>query len=183
MHWINFSITKKGYYKMSDNPYTAPDADLAVDNSSGSAGSVKEFPRFTAWAVFGLSMITLGFYGYYWLYSRTTILNKLSTPENRIASWLPMTTIIVAVLYWILSFAPLFMGSSPEIAVSVGLASLVISIAYMVFFLMWTFGFRKRLNLLSGANKGEAFWLGGFMTFFFNVIYFQYKINQMHDQG
>lgn len=171
---------------MSDNPYSAPDADLAVENSDSGVAAVKQFPRFTAWAVFGLSIITLGIYSYYWLYTRTTQLNNLSAPENKIASWLPTTTIIVVILYWIMNFAPLMMGGAmadPSMAMMIGIVSLVISIAYLVFYLMWIFGFRNRLNMLSGVNKGEAFWLGGVMTFFFNVIYFQYKINQMHDQG
>lgn len=173
-------LLKKGHNKMSDNPYVAPDANLAVENSGSGVDAVKQFPRFTAWAVFGLSVITLGLYGYYWLYSRTNTLNDLSANENKIASWLPITTIAVAVVYWIMSLLPIF---DPQMAGSLGIVSLVVSLTYIVLYLMWIFTFRSRLNLLSGANKGEAFWLGGIMTFFFNVIYFQYKINQMHDQG
>jgi hypothetical protein len=171
---------------MSDNnPYSAPDADLAVKNTDSGVEAVKKLPRFTAWAVFGLSIITLGIYGYYWLYTRTKQLNSLSAPENKIASWLPTTTIAFTVLYWIMSFVPLAMEgmADPTLVMIIGILSLVISIVYFVLYIMWIFAFRRCLTHLSGANKGEQFWLGGIMTFFFNVIYFQYKINQMHDKG
>lgn len=164
------------------NPYSAPDADLAVKSSGSGIDSIKEIPRFTAWAVFGLSLITFGIYSYYWLYSRTTQLNNMSAPENRVASWLPITAVSLIAVSWILSFAPL---ASADLATSTAFSgiSAIISIVYIVFYIMWIFAFRKALHALSGANKGDMFWLGGIMTFFFNTIYFQYKINQIHDNS
>lgn len=169
---------------MSDNnPYSAPDADLAVKNTGSGVAKVKEFPRFTTWAVVGLSIITLGIYTFYWLYSRTKILNRL-LPENKIAGWLPIAAIVTLIAYYVVSIAVPFLASaSPELAAGLGGLSLIVNIAYIVFYLMWVFGFRSRLNQLSGSNKGDIFWLGGILTFFINVYYFQYKINQMHDHG
>jgi len=166
-----------------NNPYSAPDADLAVENTESGVDAVKQFKRFTAWAVFGLGLITFGIYSYYWLYTRTTLLNNLSEPKNRIASWLPKATIAVVALTFLLNFLPQSLLTDQSSAMAFGLFFLVVFVAYFVLFIMWIFGFRKRLNLLSGSNKGDLFWLGGIMTFFFNVIYFQYKINQMHDKG
>ena len=167
---------------MSDNnPYSAPDADLAVESTGSSIDKVKQFPRFTTWAVVGLTMITLGIYAFYWLYSRTKMLNNL-LPENKVAAWLPIGTLVAYVIYFLLSFAPLVMGSPDLMAATAGLSA-VFSIVYMVLFIIWVYAFRNRLNILSGSNKGDMFWLGGILTFFINVYYFQYKINQMHDHG
>ena len=169
---------------MSDNnPYSAPDADLAVETTGSGVDKVKEFPRFTTWAVVGLSIITLGIYTFYWLWSRTKILNRL-LPENKISGWLPITAVLTVIVYYIVAFATPFLASaSPELGAALGGLGVIVNIAYIVFFLMWVFGFRKRLNQLSGSNKGDMFWLGGILTFFINVYYFQYKINQMHDHG
>lgn len=175
---------------MSDtnNPYLTPEANL-VNEATDSSGvaAIKQFPRFTTWAVVGLAIITLGIYGYYWLYSRTKILNRL-IPENPIAKWLPATTIGLMLLYWVMSLLPLFlMGGdmmSPESSMS-GLMIIapIVNIAVLILFLMWIFGFRSRINQITGAQKGNMFWLGGILTFFINVYYFQYKINEMHDKG
>ncbi len=59
--------------------------------------------------------------------------------------------------------------------------SFPISMLTMVLNLVWAFKFRNRLNILSGSKKGDMFWLGGVLTFFFQIYYFQYKINEMHD--
>jgi len=173
-----------------NNPYSAPEANLVNEATDGSGvAAIKQFPRFTTWAVVGLAFITLGIYGYYWLYSRTKILNKL-IPENPIAKWLPVTTISLMLLYWVISLAPLlFMGGDmmdPSASSSMGgimLIAPLVNIAVLVLFLMWIFGFRSRINQITGAQKGNMFWLGGILTFFINVYYFQYKINEMHDKG
>ncbi|MCK5901791.1 MAG: DUF4234 domain-containing protein [Cocleimonas sp.] len=163
---------------MSDNPYATPTANL--QSKSTDKAPVKQFPRFTTWAVVGLSIITMGIYTIYWLYSRTQILNTL-LPENKIPSWLTTSSLIVFFLYLVMSFAPL--ANNGVMPNGMDAFSLVINLAYIVLFITWAFSFRSRLNTLSGSNKGDLFWLGGILTFFINVYYFQYRINQIHDHG
>ena len=56
----------------ASNPYKAPEA--AVSEAAGEKLS-DVYDRFTAWAVFGLGVITLGIYYIYWMYTRTRRLN------------------------------------------------------------------------------------------------------------
>lgn len=164
------------------NPYLAPDADLAVESTGSSTNKIKQFARFSTWAVVGLGSITMGGYAVYWLYSRIKVLNKL-LPENKISTWLPIITLATYFLNIILSFAPLAMMENPELAIMVAGISVLSSLIYVICFIMSIFAFRKRLNILSKSTKGDSSWLGGIKTFFFNVYYFQYKINQMHDRS
>ena len=164
---------------MSDtqNPYAAPASNVASDSLGQDVSKIKAFKRFTTWGVVGLAIITLGIYGYYWMHTRTKVLNSL-IPENKIAPWLVPAVIGLGVINILLSILPLV---SPENAVAASQISLPFSIIGFVLVVMWAFKFRNRLNIISGSRKGSPFWLGPILTFFFQLYYFQYKINQMHD--
>ena len=161
----------------TQNPYAAPNANVASDSLGQDVNKVKAFKRFTTWGVLGLAIITLGIYGYYWMFTRTKTLNAL-IPENKLASWLVPAVIGLGIVNIVLSLLPLV---SPDLAATLSLISLPFSIIGFVLVLMWAFGFRSRLNTISGSTKGNVFWLGPILTFFFQLYYFQYKINQMHD--
>lgn len=160
-----------------------PETDLSVTSSSGME-KIKEINRLSTWAVFGLTMITFGFYTFFWLFSRTKQLNQNLPEQDRVAAWIPIVVIIAFLLYFVLSIGPaLIISSSPELAVILMGIGGIIGLVYMVVYLVWIFKFRSRLNLLSGSNPGEKFWLGVILTLFANVLYFQWKINQVHDYG
>lgn len=164
---------------MSDNhnPYAAPATNVASDSLGQDVSKIKAFKRFTTWGVLGLAIITLGIYGYYWMFSRTKVLNSL-IPENPVASWIVPAVLITGLINVVLSILPL---AVPSVAADLAIISLPLSIIGMVLALVWAFKFRNRLNIISGSSKGNVFWLGPILTFFFNLYYFQYKINQMHD--
>jgi hypothetical protein len=161
----------------TQNPYAAPASNVASDSLGQDVSKIKSFKRFTTWGVLGLAIITLGIYAYYWMFSRTKTLNTL-IPENKIAGWMVPTIIIFGVINILLSLLPLL---APEQAVTIQMLSTPFSIIGFVLGLTWAFKFRNRLNIISGSSKGNVFWLGPILTFFFQLYYFQYKINQMHD--
>ena len=168
---------------MSDNnPYAAPKADLQIEPSNKGTEKIKQLNRFTTWGVVGLTIITLGIYFIYWMYSRTKVLNnQLST--DKIAGWLIAICVFLYILTIGLSYGPLLTSLNPEMIVTLASISLVASLINIVFFLTWIYTFRNRINKLSGSHKGDSLWLGGVLTFFISVYYFQYKINQIHDEG
>lgn len=161
----------------TQNPYAAPASNVASDSLGQDVSKIKAFKRFTTWGVIGLAIITLGIYGYYWMYSRTKILNTL-IPENKVATWVVPAIIGLGAINLLISLLPFV---SPELALSLSLISLPLSLIGFVLVVMWAFKFRNRLNIISGSSKGNVFWLGPILTFFFQLYYFQYKINQMHD--
>lgn len=149
--------------------YKAPEADLVVDDSNG---DITNFKRFSAWGVFGLSIITIGIYGVYWLYTRTKVLNEFS--EKKISPFLINSNIV---LYCINMLSGLIPESQVELIIAGGILSLV----YVVFNLVWVFTMRARLHDVASARDRHYFSIGPILTFFFQHIYLQYKINQYID--
>jgi hypothetical protein len=170
------------------NPYSAPSANLDVKSTDNKyIDKLKQFPLFSTWGVVGLTMITAGLYVYYWLYSRTLILNNL-LPKKPIAGWIPIITIVLVLINQAISIFLLvstrFMELiDPDVFGTIYLISIPLNYITAIFFLIWIFSFRNRINILSRSSKGTQFWLGGILTFFINVFYFQYKINQIHENG
>ena len=154
--------------EQSNDPYKTPEAVLVQPSDDS---SILSFKRFSAWAVFVLSVITLGIYAYFWLFSRTKTINKVH--ENPISSAL-MICFLIGVLF---SYASSFTGDS-EVAV---MAGLVITIAYLVLYIVVIFTMRNRLQDIMNRSSNKQYKLNRVLAFFFYSIYFQYKINECID--
>ncbi len=144
-----------------ENIYQTPSSDLDSPADSG----ICKFKRFSAWGVFGLSLITFGIYPAYWLYNRSKVLNSFH--ENRISSLL----LSVFLLFVVLSFSiGVLSGAIPENTVLAGVNA-AISIPYVILYVVLLFKFRGRIKEVSGREVGPV------LTFFGSAIYLQYKIN------
>lgn len=151
------------------NPYETPAAELInIDENN----NISEFKRFTAWGVFGLGLITGGIYTIYWLYSRANIANTIH--KKQISHILLVSLVIATVL----SFASNFFGDS-QMALA---ANLIITLAYVISYLVVVFKLRNRLSDVLSDSAGTQTHLGPILTFFFSSIYFQYKINECIDE-
>lgn len=140
------------------NPYQAPESNLDRIAPTSKAGN---FKRFSAWGVFGLTVITLGIYYIYWLYTRATIANSIH--DNKISPTLLKVFIGLAIA----SFVTSFVDPSPLVA--------IINLSYFVVFLICLFKLKKRLEDILAKNLSPV------LTFFFSAIYLQYKINETID--
>ncbi|MEL7187195.1 MAG: DUF4234 domain-containing protein [Pseudomonadota bacterium] len=162
------------------NPYSTPEADVVPDSLGGDAFA--DFPRFSAWWVALLSIITYGLYTYYWLVTRTTKINQ-ALPDFQISAGLLWATISLGLLNIVLSiWFEIGLGSAtPEILGTVALASVALGLVQFVCWVMLAFAIRSRLNRMTGATPGHPLWSNGVLTFFFTPIYPAYKINQAKD--
>ncbi len=152
-----------------NNPYSTPEANL--ETSDGNELYL-QLPRFSCWGVFGLTFITAGIYYMYWLYKRTEMLNAVAIKP--IPKWLIVTTMISYVIYFPVSYMPESMLSEIlYLNILIGA-----TIVYFVFYYWWVFAFKNQLKLLSVGSNVK---IGGFLTFLLQVIYLQYKINELHD--
>lgn len=154
---------------LTGNPYQAPDSRLTVD---GDDSRILQFKRFSAWGVFGLSIITLGIYPIYWLYSRTMTANTLH--EDKI----PQILLYGMLIGLVINLASNFAGDN-ELLIMGGA---IFSLLYMVCYLMVLFKLRNRLRDFMNGAGGNQYVLNGILTFFFSSIYLQYKINECLDQ-
>lgn len=157
----------------TENPYKAPEA--ALDISEGKRLS-EVFQRFSAWSVLGLSIVTLGVYSIFWLYNRSKSINSVS--ENPIGS----TFIVISMVLLVVSCFDTVSGFILPGAPTLLLILSVISFIGTVMSIVWVFKIRNRIHLYTGSEKGDSAWAGPIMTFFFNILYLQYKINQAIDE-
>lgn len=152
------------------NPYQAPES--VVDSTeSGRLSNV--FERFTTWAVFGLSIITLGIYSVYWLYSRTRQINEFV--PNPISQGLKYTAIVCFGCSVLANFVSLV---DPAIGGVLSLIGLIGTVLYII----WAFAMRNRIHAYLGIGPKDPRRLGPILTFFLSVYYLQYKINKFIDQ-
>ncbi|TVZ39551.1 uncharacterized protein DUF4234 [Alteromonadaceae bacterium 2753L.S.0a.02] len=154
----------------SANPYKAPESEVA----SSAGGRLSEvFERFSAWGVFGLSLITLGLYAVYWLYTRTQQLNqKVEKPINSVY-------VTITLILYVMSFASNFVAiADPAIGSVLTIAGLPSGIMMIV----WVFMVRGRIHDYLNLEPGNPNRFGPLLTFFFSVLYLQYKINKTIDQ-
>ncbi|HEY7774581.1 MAG TPA: DUF4234 domain-containing protein [Marinagarivorans sp.] len=152
-----------------DNPYKAPEAQVEAP-ATGELNQV--FDRFTAWGVFGLSIITLGIYSVYWLYKRTQRVNDRT--NSNISSAFVNATLVVYTISLLSNLGELV---APELAAVLGLAAL----AAWVMMIVWAFKIRAAIHEYVNASKGNYDWANAFLTFFFGALYLQYKINKIID--
>ena len=153
----------------NENPYKTPEAHLVQTTSDK---SILAFKRFSAWGVFGLTIVTLGIYPYFWMYTRTKTINSIH--ENVISPALVSAFLVVVAL----SYASSFFGESQQAI----LAGLAISLLYLVLYLVVLFKIRNRLQDIINRSSNNPYKLGTILTFFFSSIYLQYKINECIDE-
>lgn len=144
----------------NDNSHHYPESNI---NPMNLDMGVKNFERFSAWGVFGLSIITLGFYPLYWLYTRITKLNSFHSKE---ISPILLKSLVALMIVQLLLF--LFI---PEGAVLSDLTA----IFYIILYLVVLFTFRNRLVEITRDKINPV------ITLFFGTIYLQYKINKCID--
>jgi len=151
----------------NENPYETPSSDIITNNP---ALSMQGFTRFSAWGVFGLSIITLGIYPIYWMYTRARVVNNIH--ENTISDALLYSIIVITIL----SFGIAFFEETDIIIMINGIITLI----YVVLTITLIFKIRNRLqDIMNGGNL--SYYLSPVLTFFFTSLYLQYKINQYFD--
>ena len=147
--------------------YSTPEATLV--NPDG--GDLDSFTRFSAWGVFGLTIITFGIYYMYWFYTRTLKLHEFH--DNKISMGLVYSAMVTYIAYTALSFLDEAAYQNEFVLI----ASLSVMLGYFIVYLTWVFTFRSRLLDIAVANGNTQFKINPVLTFFFQALYLQYKIN------
>ncbi|NKB38689.1 MAG: DUF4234 domain-containing protein [Gammaproteobacteria bacterium] len=152
----------------SSNIYKAPESDLSTTQN---ADDVNNFERFSAWAVFGLSIITFGIYPLYWLFTRAKTVNTFHS--NLISPKMIMATGII----FIINIVFQVLAGVYEENMAIVSSSALINLVYLVFYLILLFSLRNRIRDIIGKSVNPVF------TFFASAIYLQYKINVAIDEN
>jgi len=119
-----------------------------------------------------LCLLTLGGYLIYKLYAFSKKINNNTTYK------IPTAFMVISIALFTLSLVSLIYGllnlDNPEILRS----SIALHLVSTIFDVSWIVMVRNRMNLISGAVKGDSLWLNPVITSIFHVVYMQYKINQ-----
>lgn len=153
--------------KHASNIYRAPDSALETEPMS-----LKDLPRFSAWWVFFLAIVTLYIYPLYWLFNRSKLITAIF-PDRPISEAFMFTIIIL----WIGSFGLDIVNLFYPIAYWNDLASSSSSLVINIGVIVWGFMIRSRLHDLF-YSMGIGVRIGPILTFFFGPIYLSYKINE-----
>jgi len=148
--------------------------------------SFEQFPRLSPIAVALLTILTLGFYVPYWLYTRTRIIDKLHTgkpvPSLLIALCMGGYIMLLVLIFQVpTNLSPEQIMNAPEFSRLMN-AAMVINMMQ----LCWAFLFLQRINDCTNAKPGEPLY-GNYIILVLahllivNVYYLQYKINQIND--
>ena len=122
--------------------------------------------------VLALCVFTFGLYVIFRLWQLTKILN--SKTESHISQAFTTTPIsihlvsLLVLIYYFLFPAP----------VALLITAKLLHLLSAIFHIIWIIKVRNRINRINNVLKGNALWLGPFLSSFFHVIYFQHKINQ-----
>lgn len=149
----------------SSNNSTTPAAD-----SQGHA--LQALPRVSVWTVLVLSIISLGLYYTYWLFTRTQIINRVA--DKPISMILVHSVLGLLMLNLIVSFVSGYNPDNEQYRQLTG----IIGLSYSLLNLFWVFTVRQRLHKMTQAGERSLFWINGLWTFLFQVLYLQFKINE-----
>jgi len=150
----------------TQNAFEAPKADLSTPATEN---PILEMKRFTAWGVFGLTIVTFGIYFIYWMFTRVNNVNRISKVAK--ASILAVYIYIGASI-----ISNVFMYGFMLMNVS-----LILSLISIIAFYVAIYSLRRALIEVINKGTNEPVKIGPIKTFFFNIIYIQYKINEAID--
>lgn len=146
----------------------------------------ERFPRMELLLVLILTLVTMGTYTYYWLFTRTQILNQL-IPEKPISNVFVSLCIagFIVLLFTLFSVPE---ASSIEELQELGVYNKVAGMIMVLngLLLAWGLLFCQRLNMLSQKENRDALYANYLYLILahlliVNTLYLQYKINQLID--
>lgn len=156
---------------METNPYSAPTADLSVITTAPNDLVSQNFRRFSAWWVFLLSIITLRLYAVFWIITNAQTLNRIQTKPIA-PVWLYLMVISLG-LGFVLEY------EFPQME----WVLFATNITYLVALLTSLFKVKNRLQDLIAKSAGPEYKISPVLTFLFDCIYLQYKINEHIDKS
>lgn len=124
-----------------------------------------------------LCILTLGGYLIYKLYTFSVQINE--NTELKISKLF----ITITILLFSVSLITLAIGLSYLPEKQILISSLGLHVISTIFDISWILMVRNRMNLITGAKKGDLLWLDPLKTSLLHVIYMQHKINQWHEQS
>lgn len=120
------------------------------------------------------SVISIGLYYPFWLLWQTRVANRL-VPQKKISTPFIAACFILSFVNVLFLVPYIFSYSNPTLVY----AEYIVENLDVVFFLIWLFKLRNRINEGMASRSGLYEWCSGLWTFLFGIFYLQYKINHL----
>ncbi len=132
------------------------------------------------WAVvLILAWITGGLAGIVWAFKQAGFVKKIDPSSKAVLTLALCVVVVVAqVVLIIISMGAAYSGSASGAGASAGLAMLLNLVA-LVLSLVTMFGMRSSIVRYYNTVEPINLRLSGVMTFFFNILYFQYHFSRI----
>jgi hypothetical protein len=123
-----------------------------------------------------LAWITFGLAGLIWVFKQAAFVKRLDPASNAVMLWLG--AIVAMVLQTVIFLVVVGAGSTRSSEAAL-LVIMLLNVVVIVFGLMAVFGMRSSLVRYYNSVEPIGLRLSGVMTFFFNVLYFQYHFSRI----
>jgi len=122
-----------------------------------------------------LTVITFGLFILFWAFRQASFVKKID-PASKAASLLALTVLGVVAQVGLVYAS---VGASANVMQQISTAVLILSIALFVVEMVLIFGMRKSMVTYYNSVEPIGLQLSGIMTFFFNILYFQYHFSRI----
>ena len=136
---------------------------------------ISELKYGSTWKLLGLSLITYGVYGAYYIKAKTSVINEQCQVDERISDSFINFIIIINYVSLALFFPYIVVDDTHPIAALSGLVDIVANVTFIV----WGFKARNRMNAILSDSEIDGKWFHGFWTFLFSPFYFNIKVNKL----
>lgn len=151
---------------------------MSPPDSASPLSAFERFPPLPLLPLIVFSVATLGIYTWWWMYSRSVMLNEVLPPERHINTGFMRLCISGFAATLMVAVAAGFQPDNIALESTVNILSLVLNI--MVIF--WVLHFRRAANYLLGETETPHH-LNLFWTLLFQVFYMQHKINMIRSHN
>jgi hypothetical protein len=139
---------------------------------------LNKLTRQSTFAIFILSILTLGLYQVYYMQTLTKLLNE-ELPENeRIETGTIALLWAAVIVSALIRLIELFDELSPTTA----LFDLLLRFGVLVALSVWQFAWRKRFYAVTDTPKGHAIEFEGLYILLFGSLYINAKLNSFRDK-
>ena len=159
------------------NIYAPPKSNLELKVTDEKC-IINQLKWSSTWHLFLLTVVTLGIYNLHYMKRQTAIINTNIKDENKVSNWFISFTIVFAYAS-LLFLIPSYLYEEDHTLNKVAyLLEKLLNICIIV----WIFKARNRLNQLLKTPEMKEYWFHGLWIFLFQSLYFNYKINAIHQE-
>lgn len=177
-----FSSDENVQGQIMNDPYRSPDA---VVEDEQVLGNFQSMPRTHTLLVLLFYLGSMGLYMPYWAVKRAQRFNAIY-PRGQVNMIFTYTITLIFILSTAMDVADLassFLDNPLELETRYESLYLILAFSSSLGFLFWAFYFRAKLNTFLTQELNNSFDKPGLvLTFFFGIIYLNFKINQTLDE-